>query len=278
MKRPVIYTDLDGSLLDHYTYEATAALPLLRQLEPLGTPVIPCTSKTAAARVPLCKTLQLSGPFIAENGALICVPTNWPIPMPTNSGRIGAYWSHSFGYPRAALRAVLDSLSGDWQRCYQPLVDLSVEDVMSLTQLDVRAAARAQRRDFTETLVWRGSDVEFSKFAAIVTQSGLQCVRGGRFVHLMGPNTKADAMAWLQLAIGHYLGGDLVSIGIGDADNDRALLEAADHALLIRSPVHAFPSLERKHNLYFSHRCGPEGWTEGVQAILRTLLGEEALA
>ena len=90
MKRPVIYTDLDGSLLDHYTYEATAALPLLRQLEQLGTPVIPCTSKTAAELVPLCKTLQLSGPFIAENGALICVPTNWPIPMPTNSGRIGA--------------------------------------------------------------------------------------------------------------------------------------------------------------------------------------------
>ena len=41
MKRPVIYTDLDGSLLDHYTYEATPAKSLLRQLDNLGTPVIP---------------------------------------------------------------------------------------------------------------------------------------------------------------------------------------------------------------------------------------------
>ena len=38
MKRPVIYTDLDGSLLDHYTYEATSAKSLLRQLDNLGTP------------------------------------------------------------------------------------------------------------------------------------------------------------------------------------------------------------------------------------------------
>ena len=85
MKRPIIYTDLDGSLLDHYTYEATPAKSLLRQLDNLGTPVIPCTSKTVAEVIPLCRSLNLFGPFIAENGALICVPTNWPIPIPKNS-------------------------------------------------------------------------------------------------------------------------------------------------------------------------------------------------
>ena len=278
MKRPVIYTDLDGSLLDHYTYEATPAKPLLRQLDQLGTPIIPCTSKTVAEVIPLCRSLNLSGPFIAENGALICVPTSWPIPIPKNSGRNGAYWSHCMGYPRSALRAVLDSLPTPWADRYQPLVDLSVDDVMALTQLDARAAARALRRDFTETLVWHGSDTDFDTFSTLMTDRGLQCVRGGRFVHLMGPNNKARAMEWLQLAIGHYLGGEVVSIGIGDADNDRSLLEATDIALLVKSPVHAFPVLDRTDNTFHSRLCGPEGWVEGVETIMTTLLGKEALA
>jgi predicted mannosyl-3-phosphoglycerate phosphatase (HAD superfamily) len=112
----------------------------------------------------------------------------------------------------------------------------------------------------------------------MMTDRGLQCVRGGRFVHLMGPNNKARAMEWLQLAIGHYLGGEVVSIGIGDADNDRSLLEATDIALLVRSPVHAFPVLERTDNTFHSRLYGPEGWVEGVETIMTTLLGKEALA
>ena len=217
-------------------------------------------------------------PKIAENGALICVPTSWPIPIPKNSGRNGAYWTHCMGYPRSALRAVLDSLPKTWADRYQPLVDLSVDDVMALTQLDARAAARALRRDFTETLVWHGSDADFDTFSTLMTDRGLQCVRGGRFVHLMGPNNKARAMEWLQLAIGHYLGGEVVSIGIGDADNDRSLLEATDIALLVKSPVHAFPVLDRTDNTFHSRLCGPEGWVEGVETIMTTLLGKEALA
>ena len=111
-----------------------------------------------------------------------------------------------------------------------------------------------------------------------MTDRGLQCVRGGRFVHLMGPNNKARAMEWLQLAIGHYLGGDVVSIGVGDADNDRSLLEATDIALLIRSPVHDFPALYRTDTTFHSRSYGPEGWVEGVETILTTLLGKETLA
>ena len=72
--------------------------------------------------------------------------------------------------------------------------------------------------------------------------------------------------------------GEVVSIGIGDADNDRSLLEATDMALLVRSPVHDFPVLDRTDNTFHSRSYGPEGWVQGVEAILTTLLGKEALA
>ena len=41
-------------------------------------------------------------------------------------------------------------------------------------------------------------------------------------------------------------------------------LEAADEALLIRSPVHDFPALQRDTGVMRSTACGPAGWAEGV--------------
>ena len=49
----LVFTDLDGSLLDHHSYSYQAALPRLQQLEQLGVPVIPATSKTRAEIVHL---------------------------------------------------------------------------------------------------------------------------------------------------------------------------------------------------------------------------------
>lgn len=41
MNSIVIYTDLDGSLLDHYSYSHAAVDTLLEDLETLGIPVDP---------------------------------------------------------------------------------------------------------------------------------------------------------------------------------------------------------------------------------------------
>ena len=45
---PVIYTDLDGTLLDHDTYSANEAKEILGKLSASQVPVIPATSKTYA--------------------------------------------------------------------------------------------------------------------------------------------------------------------------------------------------------------------------------------
>ncbi|SQI39636.1 Putative mannosyl-3-phosphoglycerate phosphatase [Serratia plymuthica] len=71
----LIFTDLDGSLLDHHSYCWQAAQPWLEQLAHTQTPLIIATSKTAAEVAPLQQQLGLSHwPFIAENGAQIVFP------------------------------------------------------------------------------------------------------------------------------------------------------------------------------------------------------------
>ena len=46
VRQYLVFTDLDGSLLDHHNYSYSDALPQLRQLERRGIPVIPASSKT----------------------------------------------------------------------------------------------------------------------------------------------------------------------------------------------------------------------------------------
>ena len=69
----------------------------------------------------------------------------------------------------------------------------------------------------------------------------------------------------------HQVFSSFPTIAIGDSQNDTAMLEAADHALLIRSPSHAPPRLDRKDNVLLTEHFGPEGWNEGMRKLLQQL-------
>jgi mannosyl-3-phosphoglycerate phosphatase len=49
----VVFSDLDGTLLDHHSYRHTAAQPGLDLLEALAIPLVLISSKTRAEMVPL---------------------------------------------------------------------------------------------------------------------------------------------------------------------------------------------------------------------------------
>ena len=80
----LIFTDLDGSLLDHNTYSHKPAVSLLETLNQVGIPVILTSSKTLAEIVPLREMISNSHPFIVENGAGIYVPMNYFSYLPSS--------------------------------------------------------------------------------------------------------------------------------------------------------------------------------------------------
>ena len=85
MSSAVIYTDLDGTLLDHHTYAFDEALETIKALMDRGIPIVPCTSKTRAETVNLMQTMGIDGPMIIENGAAIWVPLGWGLERPEGS-------------------------------------------------------------------------------------------------------------------------------------------------------------------------------------------------
>ena len=78
----IIFTDLDGSLLDHENYSFTEAMPSLRRIKQSGIPLIITTSKTRMEVEHLQREIGIREPFIAENGGGIFFPSgyrNWII-------------------------------------------------------------------------------------------------------------------------------------------------------------------------------------------------------
>jgi mannosyl-3-phosphoglycerate phosphatase len=270
MSNALIYTDLDGTLLDHHTYSFEAASPALAMLRKNGTPVIPCTSKTRAETTHLMRVLELDGPMIIENGAAIWVPQDWGLRRPENASEDAGAWCHSFGPPRSLIRRQLAALSIEWHNRYQPLSDLSDRQVAAVTGLDLASAAHAKQRQYCETLVWLGTPADRKAFAEEVESLDMKCVQGGRFVHVLASGGKAQAVSWLHHKIRaerpEYAAA--VSIAAGDADNDAEMLEITDLALLVRSPVNALPTLKRRSGIVVSEALGPAGWAEGIRALI----------
>ena len=73
MKKMMVVTDLDGSLLDE-RYSWDAALPALQRLQELKVPLVLNSSKTLSEMRELANCLGAMAPMVAENGGLM----NWP--------------------------------------------------------------------------------------------------------------------------------------------------------------------------------------------------------
>ena len=77
LRFPIIFTDLDGTLLDHHTYRFDAAVEALTELKFRSIPVILNTSKTAEESITLSIELDICHPVIVENGGAIVLPANY---------------------------------------------------------------------------------------------------------------------------------------------------------------------------------------------------------
>ncbi|WP_454745554.1 HAD-IIB family hydrolase [Ciceribacter selenitireducens] len=254
----VVFTDLDGTLLDHETYSYDAALPALAALRARGIPLVLASSKTEAEMRPIANSIGIDHPMIVENGAGIA-----------NLPGHDAKESNHFDSLRRFLQALPEPLAG----LFQGFGDWSVEEVAARTGLPPAAARLAKHRRFSEPGLFAGNAEQKAEFCAHLDAIGYQAVQGGRFLTLMPKTSKAERMAEV---IAHYrdVSGEPVrSVALGDAPNDLAMLEAAERGFIIANPAHApLPVTERERMGFISRsrKAGPEGWNESILRLVET--------
>ncbi|MBV1789660.1 HAD-IIB family hydrolase [Marinobacterium sp. D7] len=262
----LIVTDLDGTLLDHDSYSFAAARPALERAYAAGIPVIANTSKTCAELISLRASLDNSDPFIIENGSAICIPEQ-QIHLHQGEDVIDeGYIELPLGVGIDQIRAALDSLRPVYR--FESFGQWSLEQVIAHTGLSPDAARQAQDRRYSEALLWLDNDEKKQGFANTLASLGLHCLQGGRFLSILGAGAdKGRALERLKQLYRPLLGETPLVIALGDSDNDVAMLEAADIAVVIANPHRPAPVVQANQVIH-SQAAGPAGWNDVIQMLL----------
>jgi mannosyl-3-phosphoglycerate phosphatase len=261
----VVFSDLDGTLLDHETYSFDAASPALERLREHGIPLVLCTSKTRAEIAPLRRALGNTHPFISENGGAVFIPAGYfPFAL-SGAERRDDLDVIAIGDSYADLVTALSRASRSAGVAVRGFADMTDADVAAATGLSLEEAHLARQREFDEPFEILDAD-RADDLCAAIEREGKRWTAGGRFHHIMGASDKAAAVRFLTTLYRRRLGA-VTTVGLGDAPNDASFLAEVDIPVAIASPrvdqLLALVPAARPTRL-----PGPAGWNEAVLEII----------
>lgn len=261
----LIFTDLDGTLLDRDTYSWEAARPALDGLRRQRIPWVLVTSKTRAEVEFWRRRLDNGHPFIVENGGGAFVPLGY-FPYAVRGGRRrDAYEAFEWGAPYEELVADLQRASQTSQCRVRGFHEMTPEEVAGLCDLPLEQAVLAKQREYDEPFLILDPD-RAGALAAAIEDQGKQWTRGGRFWHILGAKDKALAVGALS-ALFERGNAPVRTIGLGDGLNDVSFLNVVDAPVLICSPQ-AAELKARVSRGVVTDRPGPAGWNDAILALI----------
>jgi mannosyl-3-phosphoglycerate phosphatase len=266
----LVFTDLDGTLLDHDSYSFKPALPALAVLDEKKIPVTICTSKTRAEIEHIRRQLHNRHPFVSENGGAIFIPKGYFSQTYSYTREDYDYRIIEYGTPYPIIREVLNKMKGHSSGQIRGFGDFSIEEVAGLCNLSLDQARLAKMREYDEPFVLK--DIEaLGKIQHMAEDAHLHITRGGRFYHLLGENDKGKAVLRLRDMYEKTFKG-VKTIALGDSPNDLQMLEVVDYPVLVQKPDGSYDPMVKLDNLFFAQGIGPYGWNAAVLNLLDMLV------
>ena len=263
----IIFSDLDGTLLDHHTYTYIPASEALARIRELSIPLILVSSKTRRELVYYQQELSLTEyPFVVENGAAFFTRVGYFDHLMDYQQSEGL-WQYTLGCDVNKIRTALAEISTKYEYEIRGFHNSSIQEIARQTGLSEERVADAVKREFSVPVFFDTRSEQILKNE--VTKYGLTILYGGRFIHVLGNSNKGDCLRRIMQGF-HLKHPDrkYMSIALGDSLNDFAMLEAADYPVLVKKHNGKYEDRAGLNRIIYSPDIGPAGWNKSVLTIL----------
>ncbi len=260
----VVFTDLDGTLIDHHTYATHDSEEAVQKLALRRIPLVFCSSKTFTEQVYLQRQLKIFQPFIFENGSAAAIPSGFfPEQAYRATQRQDGYdiviFAHTDAGGLHSTLAQFEEIKGFYTA--------SDAELSAATGLTGAALRRACERGFTETLIMPLSDERADQLNARLKTAGFVLSRGGRFYTIQSAVVnKGKAVQWLMDVFSRISPQTPFFAAVGDSPNDVPMLEVVDIPFLVQRPDKTWVAVEIP-DLVKIKGVGPEGFSIAIQEL-----------
>ena len=255
-----IVSDVDGTLMDH-SYDLTPAIETIKFLQELSIPVILCTSKTAAEVKVIRKQLNLTDPYIVENGAAIYGES-----LKNTNGEI------ILGEKYEILEKILSIISSEINYNLVPLNNISDKEATELTGLKGHSLELMRDRNWSMPFLNPPENKE-EEINICCKRFNVETYRGNRMSHMLSINSnKGKAINALKK---YSKNSNIKIIGLGDSPNDLPLLLNSDYKIVIPSPSGPnLKLLEKLKEYEFILASDPNGygWKSEINKLIKKLV------
>ncbi|HQP47250.1 MAG TPA: HAD-IIB family hydrolase, partial [Spirochaetota bacterium] len=260
----LLFSDLDGTILDFHTYSCEKSLPGISLCREHGIPLILVSSKTFDEMADIHCRLGLDAPFVFENGGGVA----W---KNSSCGSGSPYELQLSGLTCEVLRERLPLLRDAAGHALTPLPDMDWEKVADLTGLDETGARNAlKRRTSIPFIIDQGNGLLYGKLPEVNSMlqgHGLQVIQGRRFFHFTSAGVdKGAAVKKIIARYGETSGnGEILTFAAGDSFNDMPMFDAVSRSFYVGDDDVAAVKSGTVHR---TEARGPAGFTEAVRGII----------
>jgi len=254
-----VVSDVDGTLMDH-AYDLTPAKKTIKTLQRISIPVILCTSKTAAEVKVIRKELNLTDPYIVENGAAIYGES-----LKKVDGQI------ILGKSYEILEEILNCISKEIDYKLIPLNNISDQEATNLTGLKGDSLNLMRDRHWSMPFLNPPCFLE-EKINICCKKFKVDIFKGNRMSHLL--STESNKGKAINALKNYSNNQNIQIIGLGDSPNDLPLLLNSDIRIVI--PGINGPNLnliDQLKNLDYTIASEPNGfgWRNEVNKLINKL-------
>ena len=261
-KKILIFTDLDGSLLDKETFKFDIIKDYFKELVGNGIIIIPNSSKTEAELLDFNEQNNLDLSFIAENGSSIHRLNKIHQNLPDK-----IIISRTIDEIRNIYE---ENISLDFGNKITHILELDREKQQKILGLPLDKIKLAIKRDHSIPIKFNGTKIEKNEFIKIMKNSGLTIQTGGRIMNVCDNVNKSKAMSRALQLIRKQLDDEIITIGVGDNENDIEMIKQTDYPCLVKND-NFDSSLINIDNLIKSDEPSPKGWSDVIKTALQKI-------